>query len=61
MYQPSGPADVQEYYGGRKYQPVDSTTGSDVQMQEMNAEPAAKPPELSAEVAHELPGAEVQR
>ncbi|KAE9374309.1 hypothetical protein N431DRAFT_481549 [Stipitochalara longipes BDJ] len=61
-YATSSPAnDQQEYYGGRKYQPVDSMTGSDVQMQEMNAEPTAKPRELSAEVTHELPGAEAGR
>jgi hypothetical protein len=32
---------------------VDSTIGSDVQIQEMNAEPTTKPGELSSEVRHE--------
>ena len=61
-YASSSPQNYQqEYYGGRKYEPVDSTTGSDLQMQEMNAEPMTKPREMSAEVAHELPGTEIRR
>jgi hypothetical protein len=57
------PANGEENYGGRqKYQPMDSTTGSDVQMQEMNAETSTpKPGELSSDVAHELSGAEMGR
>ncbi|KAH8786318.1 hypothetical protein F5882DRAFT_122929 [Hyaloscypha sp. PMI_1271] len=60
------PVYAEGYYGGisggQKYQPVDSTAGSDVQMQEMNADTStAQPGELSAEVAHELPGSDVRR
>jgi hypothetical protein len=60
------PGYVKDYYGGesggQKYQPVGSTAGSDVQMQEMNADTStAQPGELSAEVAHELSGSDVRR
>jgi hypothetical protein len=48
--------------GGQKYQPVNSTAGSDVQIQEMNPDTStAQPGELSAEVAHELSGSDVRR
>jgi LPXTG-motif cell wall-anchored protein len=54
---------AEEYYGGgQKYQPVDSTMGSDVQMQEMNAETSTpKPGELDSDIAHELSSTEVRR
>jgi hypothetical protein len=52
---------VQPYYGSaQKYQQVESMTGSDVQMQEMNTEATRKPAELSADIAHELPATDVR-
>jgi hypothetical protein len=39
---------AEDYYGAQQYRQVDSTTGSEVQMQEMNAAQAAKPAELGS-------------
>lgn len=52
---------AQEHYGSwQKYQQVESTTGSDVPMHELNTEATRKPAELNADVTHELPAADVR-
>jgi hypothetical protein len=60
-YSTTTAGNAEDYYGGQKYRHVDSTAGSEVQMREMDAAQTVKPVELGSNIAHELPGFDVDR